>query len=275
MAVTVITDSAAALPSELVERYNIRVVPLWLHIGDDRYRDGELPLEELAARFDEPCSTAAPAPGEFAAVIAEARESGPVVVLTLAEGMSSTHQAAVLGARQVDELVAVMDTGTAAGAQALVVLAAAEAARDENATIDDVLGVAKDVASRVHLVATVPDLARLASSGRVPEAARWLGDRLGVRPLFEFRQGQVKPLRPAFSRSAALERIVNRCASDHTTDGDLHVAVLHALDQDAADMLVQRVNALNPASCIVGPFSPVMVAHTGQGLAGLAWWRGL
>jgi DegV family protein with EDD domain len=274
MAVTVITDSAAALPSELVTRYDIRVVPLWLHVGEDRYRDGELPLEEFVARFDEPCSTAAPSPGEFATVIAGAREAGPVVVLTLAERMSSTHQAAVLGARQVDDLVAVMDTGTAAGAQALVVLAAAEAARDDNATIDDVLAVAKDVASRVHLVATVPDLDRLASSGRVPEAARWLGDRLGVRPLFEFRAGQVKPLRPAFSRSAALERIVHRCASDQASGGDLHVAVLHALDQGAADMLVERIEHLRPASCIVGQFSPVMVAHTGKGLAGLAWWRG-
>lgn len=274
MTITVITDSAAALSPELVERYNIRVVPLWLHIGNDRYRDGELELEELVARFDEPCSTAAPSPGEFASAIAEASESGPVVVLTLAEGMSTTHQAAVLGARQIDDFVTVMDTGTAAGAQALVVLAAAEAAADENATVDDVLAVAKDVSSRVRLVATVADLERLASSGRVPDAARWIGDRLGVRPLFEFREGQVKPLRPAFSRSAALERIVQRCAGEDASDGNLHVSVLHALDQAAADMLVERVAQLRPASCIVGPFSPAMVAHTGRGLAGLAWWRG-
>lgn len=274
MAVTVITDSAAALPPELIARYGIRIVPLWLHLGDDRYRDGELELEELVARFDEPCSTAAPSPGEFASAITEARSSGPVVVLTVAEGMSSTHQSALLGARQVDELVTVMDTGTAAGAQGLVVLAAADAAADENATVDDVLAAAKDVASRVRLVATVADLERLAQSGRVPEVARWIGDRLGVRPLFEFRAGQVKPLRPAFSRSAALERIVQRCTVEDAPDGRLHVAVLHALDQGAADVLVERVTPLQPQSCIVGPFSPVMVAHTGRGLAGLAWWRG-
>jgi hypothetical protein len=50
------------------------------------------------------------------------------------------------------------------------------------------------------------------------------------------------------------------------------VAVLHALDQTAADDLLAQVTLLDPASCLVASFSPAMVAHTGQGLAGLAWW---
>jgi fatty acid-binding protein DegV len=48
--------------------------------------------------------------------------------------------------------------------------------------------------------------------------------------------------------------------------------VLHALNPEAAETLLERVSALAPASCLVGPFSPVMVAHTGRGLVGLAWW---
>jgi fatty acid-binding protein DegV len=124
----------------------------------------------------------------------------------------------------------------------------------------------------VRLVATVADLERLARSGRVPDAARWVGDRLGVRPLFEFRSGRARPLRPAFSREAALDRIVSRCAHD-AGQGPLHVAVLHAVDPAAADVLSSRVAELKPATSMVGPFSPVMVSHTGRGLAGLAWWR--
>jgi DegV family protein with EDD domain len=269
--VTVVTDSAAALPPDVAARAGVTVVPLGLHVGGDHYRDGELSLEELVARFDEPVTTAAPSPGEFREVMAAARVRGPVVVLTVASRISSTHDAARLAARDLDEHVRVVDTRTAAGAQALVVLAAAEAAAG-GAGEDEVVATATRVAARVRLVATVADLARLARSGRVPDAARWVGDRLGVRPLFEFRAGRARPLRPAFSREAALERIVQRCA--HAPGrGPLHVTVLHALDPAAADTLSRRVAALRPASCIVGSFSPVMVAHTGQGLAGLAWWR--
>jgi DegV family protein with EDD domain len=294
MGVTVVTDSAAALPADLIAQHGIEVVPLWLHVGDERYRDGEIALDDLVRRFDETITTAAPSPGEFATVIAKARRSGPVVVLTVAAGISSTHDAAKLGAKLVtdgdglglgsalagerandlddDEAgVSVIDTGTAAGAQGLIVLAAAETAASggDHAAV---VAAAEHVAGRVRLTATVADLERLAASGRVPDAARWLGDRLGVRPLFEFRDGHARPLRPAFSLDAALDRIVSRCAADGVAGARLHVTVLHALNPDAAQRLDERVAPLRPVSSLVGPFSPVMVAHTGRGLAGLAWW---
>jgi DegV family protein with EDD domain len=281
--VTVVTDSAAALPPDLVARYDIRVVPLVLQVGADRYRDGEISLDDLVRRFDEPISTAAPSPGEFATVIADARRTGPVVTLTVAAGMSSTHDSAKLAAKLVTDNdprgsesspgpdVAVLDTCTAAGAQGLVVLAAAGAAAD-GADQYEVVATAERVAGRVRLAASVADLERLARSGRVPDAARWIGDRLGVRPLFEFRDGRARPLRPAFSAEAALDRIVQRCAAGAGRGARLHVTVLHALNPDAAAILAERVQALDPVSFLVGPFSPVMVAHTGRGLAGLAWW---
>ena len=295
--VTVVTDSAAALPDDVVVRLGVRVVPLWLAIGDERYRDGEIALDEMVARFDEPISTSAPSPGEYAEVIASARRDGPVVVLTVSQRMSSSFESAVLAAKLVaDDAVrvggagapdpavvppddprgvTVLDSGTAAGAQALVVLAAAEAAA-AGADATAVVRAAERVAGRVRLVASVADLERLAASGRVPGAAQRIGDRLGVRPLFEFRDGRARPLRPAFSAEVARERIVQRCLADAPRrvpqPGRLHVAVLHALDPAAADDLERRVRILEPASCLVGPFSPVMVAHTGRGLAGLAWW---
>ena len=283
MTVTVVTDSAAALPPDLVARYDIRVVPLVLQVGADRYRDGEISLDELVRRFDEPISTAAPSPGEFATVIADAHRTGPVVTLTVAAGMSSTHDSAKLAAKLVTDNdpratesshgrdVAVLDTGTAAGAQGLVVLAAARAAT-EGADQDEVVATAERVAGEVRLAASVADLERLPRSGRVPDAARWIGDRLGVRPLFEFRDGRARPLRPAFSADAALDRIVQRCAAGAGRGARLHVTVLHALNPEAAATLAERVRALEPVSFLIGPFSPVMVAHTGRGLAGLAWW---
>jgi fatty acid-binding protein DegV len=53
----------------------------------------------------------------------------------------------------------------------------------------------------------------------------------------------------------------------------LHVAALHAEDPAVAEELLREVCArVEPASSFVGSFTPVMVAHTGPSLAGLAWW---
>ena len=100
MPVAIITDSAAALPDELVERHHIAVVPMWLTIGGESVREGDVTLESLLERHD--VTTSGPTPGEFENVIKE-RLAEPgvdaVVVCTIAATMSSTYEAAVIGAR--------------------------------------------------------------------------------------------------------------------------------------------------------------------------------
>ena len=271
MTVTIVTDSAAALPADLVERHRITVVPMWLTIGGESVREGERPLSELLG--DERVSTSGPAPGEFEEAIASRLDDADgVLVLTIAASMSGTHEAAMVAAGQLGDRVRVVDTATAAGAEALVVLAAAGAA-DRGASLDEVEAEAKDVVERVQLVASVPNLDHLVRSGRVPGIAGWAGRRLRINPLFEFRGGGVRRLRPALSADAATDRMVGRLLRSREPNTRLHVAALHALAPGAAAGVLERVEAeVTPATKFVGEFGSVMVVHTGPGLYGLAWW---
>ena len=132
---------------------------------------------------------------------------------------------------------------------------------------------ARQVIERVRLVATLSSLEHLVRSGRVPGVAGWAGRRLGINPLFEFRGGKVLRLRPALSQEAALERIVAMVRRARPAgSARLHVAALHALAVDTATDLFERVREFEPVTEFVGEFGPVMVVHTGPGLAGLAWW---
>ena len=121
-------------------------------------------------------------------------------------------------------------------------LAAAQAART-GASLDVVEARARAVLERVRLVATLSSLDHLVRSGRVPGIAGWAGRRLGINPLFEFRGGAVRRLRPALSREAALDRIIQLVRRDTPADGSgrLHVAALHALALDVAEELLARV----------------------------------
>jgi DegV family protein with EDD domain len=276
--VSILTDSAASLPKDITTAATISVVPMWLTIGDTSMHDGDLSLEEVVARIDEGITTSAPTPGEFEIAMEEAGIDDGALVLTIAGTMSSTAQSAHVAAQSLDpERVHVLDTGTAAGAEGLVVLAAADAAAHGN-SLPEVEAVARRVASRVHLVATIADLDRLAKSGRVPEAAAWAGRWLGLQPMFEFRDRGAHALRPARSRSKALDRILEmwtRSAPGRSPEAATasHVAALHALSPDDAEGLLDRVqDTISVTASFVGSFSPVMVSHTGPGLVGLAWW---
>ena len=255
MTVAIVTDSAAALPGDLVAKYDITVVPM-------RIEDGER------------VTTSAPAPGDFEVAIRDRIDRGAegVLVVTLTSTLSASCQAATVAVRELRGRAQVVDSRTAAGGQALVVLAAAAAAVD-NRSLADVAATAGAVAGRVRLVGTVPDLSHLVRSGRVPAVAGWAGRKLRVSPLFELRDGTVHRLRPARSTDAALDRMIARMRRSRESASRLHVVALHAHASAAAAALLARVEAeLAPATALVSEFGPVMVVHTGPGILGLAWW---
>jgi DegV family protein with EDD domain len=269
--VSIVTDSAAALPTEIAAELGVSTVPMWLTVQGEPEPEGRRSLEELVR--EDSVTTSAPTPGEFENAIKDGlRASDDVLVLTIASSMSATHHSAAVAAQAVGSQVRVLDTQTAGGAEALVVMAAAAAAR-EGLSIDLVERRAKAVIDRVRLVATIPTLDHLVRSGRVPGVAGWAGRRLGINPLFEFRGGKVKRLRPALSPEAALDRIVSFVSRSRVEGARLHVAALHALAVDTAQQLLDRVTEqFAPTTKFIGEFGPVMVVHTGPGLAGIAWW---
>ena len=244
-----------------------------LVIGDHEYRDGDVSVADVMERIDEGVSTSAPTPGDFAGAIESCPAGSDVLVLTVATTMSATRDAASLAAQQAGARVRVLDTGTASGAEGLVVLAAADAA-ERGAAIDDVEAVAVATSRAVRLVATIGSLERLAKSGRVPGVAAMAARWLDLNPLFEFKDGGARPQRPARGRSAALDRIVTAWRrSKPRAEARLHVAGLHALDPAPARQLVDAVSAeVTPVTSFVAPFSAVMVSHTGPDVSGLAWW---
>ncbi len=271
MTVAILTDSAAALPDDLVERWRVTVVPMLLTVDGHAELEGSRPLDELLGSSQ--VLTSAPTPGAFEAAI-EQRLAGAdaAVVLTLADSMSATNEAARVGAARFGERVRVVDTRSAAGGQALVVLAAAGVAA-AGGGLGEVVARAAGVAARVRLVATLPSLDHLVRGGRVPGIAGWAGKRLGINPLFEFRGGEVRRLRPALSPDAAADRMLARVERSAVPGGRLHVVALHAEARSVATVLLERARVqLAPVESFLGTFGPVMVVHTGPGLAGLAWW---
>jgi len=274
--VGVVTDSACSLPAELVEANEVTVVPMHINVGGGTYPDGALPLQEVAARLKDGLTTSGPGPGEVARAAEAADRGEGVAVLTIARQMSSTFTAASIAAATLarQRKVAVVDTGTAAGAQGLVVLAASRAAL-AGESLEGVVSTAQVVAGKVRLLATLPSLEQLARSGRAPGAAAWGAAWLGLNALFEFRGGKVRPLRPARSPEAARRRVLEAFFTDleRAPGCRAHVAALHAVDQAVAEELLAQVRTrVEPATEFVGSFSSVMVVHTGPGLSGLAWW---
>lgn len=270
VSVAIVTDSASALPDELRARHQLSVVPLGLAIGGAAVDEASIELGEVLARFSEGVSTSGASPGDFAAAIEGADRGDGVLVVTMAADLSSTHQAAQIAATTTASPVSVLDSATAAGAEALVVLAAARMA-EQGASLGEVTVEAKRVASAVRLAGSMSSLDHLVAGGHLPAAAGWAGGRLHLNPVIELRDGRVRPLRPARSAEAACRRIVERCLRERSS-ARLHVVAMHVTNPPAAEELLDRVKSkVPPATSLVCEFSIPLAVHAGPGLVGLAW----
>ncbi|MHB1911561.1 MAG: DegV family protein [Acidimicrobiales bacterium] len=271
MTVAVVTDSASALPAEVAAAQDIGIVPMGLAIGGLPVVESALDTEEMIARFDEGITTSGPPPGDFAKAVERAQTGDGVVVITLAGELSGTYRSALLGAHEAGGPVEVVDSQTAAGAEALVVLAAARAAR-AGRSLAEVAAAARRAAAEVSLVGSLSTLEYLVKGGHIPAAAGWAADRLHVRPVIELRQGKVRPLRPALGDEAARERLLTHWRRSRVEGADLHVIAMHSLDaSDAAELLAAVEAEVQPVESFLSGFGTALVAHTGPSLVGLAW----
>jgi len=271
MTVRVVSDSTAALDAVTAAVFGVTIVPTRIVLGGIAYDDGDLPLAELLDRFDEGVSTAGPAPGAFAAALEGAEEGA--VVLTVAAHLSSSYKSAVLAAEMSsDGRVRVIDSRTAAGAQALAALHAAEVAR-RGASLDEVEAAAHRVLGRARLYGALETFEYLVRGGRLNSVVGRMAAGLRVRPLFELRGGNIRSLRPAFSREASITRLLRLWRRSRVKGARLHVIALHALAPEAAGHLLAEVRReVEPATGLIAEFGAVMVVHTGPGLLGLSWW---
>lgn len=256
---------------------NVIVVPMPVTIDSD---PGAAPTPEriLAEirRGSGRIQTAAPSPGAFLEAMGRADQGDGVVVLTVSSKMSSSWKSATLAAGLYKGRVEVIDTGTAAGGETMVAMAAATEARS-GGSFDAVVKGASDACRDVRVVAHVGDLRPLSRGGRLPGPVAGLANAVGLRPVFEFRRGSIRILRPALSPGAAMQTVLSAWRSSLRKEGDnraaLHVTAMHADDEAAARVLLEAVrHEIEPATAFVSRFGPVMIAHVGGDVVGLAWW---
>ncbi|MCZ6538860.1 MAG: DegV family protein [Chloroflexi bacterium] len=279
--VAVVTDSAAALSSELIAEHKLYVARMEITIDGETYVDGPngdlVDFYSQLAESSEVPTTSAPRPSEYLERFrAAAERSDHIFCVSLSAKLSAAYDSALVAAELFEKerpgtTVSVFDSETAASSEALIVLAAARVAA-EGGSLEEVEAVAGAVAGKVRLLAILDTLHYIHRSGRVPKIAVWATNALNIKPVMEYSVGNVGAIARPRSTRRALERIQKEMLVD--LSGEVaHVNVMHAGAPDRAEELRGWASGkLDCAELFVSEFHPFMGAHTGPGLVGASWW---
>ncbi len=276
--IAIVTDSIASLPAEICSRDNVHTVPLVLILPDGNYRDGVDidPREYYRLLREEKLSpkTSAPSPGEFLAVynrLARTYKAGVVVTAPkgLTQSWDSARLAGEMAANQFE--VYVIDSGVAGPAQGFIALAAARAAAS-NANLEAVLQVIQATRESVGFVGVLDTLKFLAEGGRVADARQWIKSTLRVYPILCIAHGQIRLIGMARTKAKAIERMIHWLRTTLKND-KVTLAFCHTDAPEEVALLTAELNAnFHPTESFTVELTPVIGAHTGPGLIGVAWW---
>jgi DegV family protein with EDD domain len=275
--VVVVTDSSVTIPKNLVKELDIRIVPLLLTFRGQTFRDGvditpgEL-YRWLRANKHIP-TTSAPSVGDFVRVYATAaREASGIVSIHLPLSLSATYETARMASQLVDgPQIRIVDSQSVSMAQGFVVVEAARAAA-AGADLDAVVARAKEVDAKVHFFAVLETLEYLHRGGRIGGAAALLGSVLQIKPILHLVDGRVEPLAKPRTRRKAI-RYMLQAMAEQVGNRPVHAAILQADAVQEAEALKQRVaEQFDCLELYVTEFTPVMGAHAGPGVLGLAFY---
>lgn len=194
MRVKIISDSTCDLSADLIQKYDIGIVPLIVMKDNQEYLDGITitPADIFAhvAAGGSLCSTAARGVAVYQEMFAKyAKDYDGVLHVNIGSDFSSSYQNACIAAEDFDN-VRVIDSKNLSTGQGLVVLKACDLAGTA-ADMDELKAQLDDFTSRVEASFVLDRLEYMVKGGRCSGAAALGANLLSLKPCIEVKNGKM------------------------------------------------------------------------------------
>ncbi|PGH85622.1 fatty acid-binding protein DegV [Bacillus thuringiensis] len=276
MDVKIITDSAADLPVELLQAYDIDLIPLRVYDeAETEYFDG-VTLESVTLlqkmREGAVYRTSLPSLETFQEkFVSYAKEGNPCIYLAFSSELSGTYQSSVVIKEEVKETyvdldLEIIDTKCASLGQGLVVLEAAKMAKD-GASKEDILNRVDFLMNHMEHIFTVADLQYLVRGGRLSKVAGFIGGLLNIKPILNVEEGKLVPLEKVRGKKKVLSRIVDIMEERGKDLKGQTIGMTHGDDLETAEALKALITERFGCEVfIVNTIGAAIGAHTGPGV---------
>ena len=194
MKIKVLSDSTCDLSNEILDKYNITMVPLTVIKEDDQFIDRvnitPADIFNHVANGGNLCSTTAVNIGEYDEYFAKySAEYDGVIHVNLSAEFSSCHQNARLAAENYEN-VRVIDSRNLSTGQGLVVLKACELAQ-ECGDLDEIAEKLRAFTEKVEASFLLDRLDYMVKGGRCSAAAALGANLLNLKPCIEVKGGKM------------------------------------------------------------------------------------
>ncbi len=272
MTIATVTDSTADLPNDLVENYNINIIPAILIIDGKSMVDGKgISREDFYSRLPSMKllpTTATPSVGTFENIYKQLLGSGfqSIVSIHVSSKLSGIYNAAKTAAQSFRDCVHVVDSGSLSLGLGYQVLAAAEAAA-KGFPLDGIIREVERIRQQVRVVAMLDTLDYVRRSGRVSWAKARFSTLLNLKPFLEIKEGQVLNLGQVRTRRKGINGLIHM----FTKTGAIEkLTILHTNAEKDAQELLSRLKLTLVEPPLIVNVTTIVGTHIGPNALGFA-----
>lgn len=272
----IITDSTSYLPQSIIDKYDIKIIPLNVHLPDKVFKEGVgLTNQEYYHRLKTEKifpHTSQPSPADFLEQFNQLQTGDEAIVITISSLLSGTVQAAALARDMTDNKdigITVIDSNSTIIGLGFQVIKACEMA-SQNQPITAIRDEIIRIQQKLKGFFIVDDLEYLVRGGRVSHVKGFIGNVLKMKPILTLTDGQINLYENVRTRQKALSVILDKLAYDQNHLEQ--VSVVHVDAPNEVQELACEVAKITSLPILVTEVGPVIGTHVGPGSVGVFYY---
>lgn len=276
--IKIFVDSTADLSPELIEKYDLTVIPLYVTIGGKAYKDMyEISAKDIFDNYEktkELPKTSAVSVTDYIEAFRPAVEEGfDIIHFTISSDFSACYQNACIAAEELGHVYPVDSRNLSTGIAQLTLLAAEMAAKGDM-DAEHIAEYVRKVTERVDVSFIINNLEFLYRGGRCSGVAALGANLLKLKPCIEVVGGKMsvgKKYRGSFEKCAA-EYVRDRIAGDDSIDLHRIFLTWSGCDRALIDSLKEDIKSYqNFEEVIDTEAGSTISGHCGPGCLGVLY----
>ncbi len=278
--IALITDSTSDLDKEIVEKYDIKVLPLRIVYKDREYIDrvNITPKEVYDSLHEETPHTSLPSMQDMEELFSklEGEEYTHAIIVPISSGLSGTYNTLELVSKNHPKIISTVFDSKALtlGAGAIIIKCGELIA--EGKTYEEIVELLPKIRDSISVFYTVDTLKYLIKGGRIGKVSGTVGELLNIKPVISINSdGVYYTYTKVRGKKKALNKLLE-IANDIVSSSKCRIWVMQGGADEECEKLYDTFKTLpNVTSLGIGDISPVAGVHTGPGLIGVVFMREL
>ncbi|MBK5241501.1 DegV family protein [Clostridium sp.] len=272
--IALITDSTSDVDSEMIQKYDLKVLPLRIIYKDKEYIDRVTitPKEVYDNFIHEIPSTSLPSMNDMEELYLKLEEEGytHAIAILISANLSGTYNTFRLVSENHPSIeTCVFDSKSLTIGEAAIVEECGEMIKCGK-TFEEIVKVLPEVRSRITVYYAVDTLKYLIKGGRIGKVAGTIGELLNLKPIISINSdGVYYTYAKAKGKKKATSKLVD-IAREALKESPCKIWVMHGGAYEEVKPFSDTISGLqNITRLSFGEISPVAGVHTGPGLLGI------